>query len=650
MALTEEQLEIISEAIQPLFQYLEKEVIADIARRIKKTLMYSRTAELQAMSMRELGYSPAKIRKEAMKLLNADPEFRKAVAKNTLEYKREVRGIINDITKEAYLANDEIVANAGNMAWVNDLSVWKDAGKELTDNSFLHQLIESFAAQTDGDLKNMTQTTGFKTMSGYEAVENAYKRELDKAVIKICSGTFSRDKVVRDVVHDLAQSGLRSIDFASGYSMQLDTAARVALRTGCHQLAGKVTDKNIEQTGENLVYVSKHWGARNTGAGHANHEQWQGKVYFIKDGTDYSEEAKRIGQDRIMSLYHATGYSADGTHANDPLGLNGYNCRHNHHPWFVGVSTLPKESPEPQSREINGKTYDYYAMTQRMRSMERGIRALKRERDALKQLKMPIDDINVKISRKTRDYEEFCGKCGINPAKNRLRYESGTADLKKTQAWKDYGIIKESAETMRRARSIRTENELNDVSKSAIINMNTYQEIIDYFMKKHGIEVHGFDKKVLFDIKTTLAGYDDILNEFPLARNKIKKISYNHSIKDCGNLRTNGLSEIGSAGLRDYGTGLHEATHALDLCLSSYGQHDFADEVIETARKNLKLRKNSKEYLNLRIKMTGSIIDIDKNYELISYGVETAKAGPDNILANEIYKVIGEKYEKIYAR
>ena len=36
--LTDEQLEYISAAIVPLFQYLEKEVIADIARRIAKTL------------------------------------------------------------------------------------------------------------------------------------------------------------------------------------------------------------------------------------------------------------------------------------------------------------------------------------------------------------------------------------------------------------------------------------------------------------------------------------------------------------------------------------------------------------------------------------------------------------------------------------
>lgn len=441
--LSEEQLEIISEAIQPLFQYLESEVIADIARRIKKTMTYTRTAELQALSMQKLGYSPARIRKEAMKLLNADAGYRKEVAKNTIKYKRTVRGIINNITKEAYKANNEIVANAGNMSWISDLSVWKAAGKNLADNSFLSQMVVAFAAQTAGKLQNLTQTTGFKVMSGYEAVENAYRRELDKAVIKICSGTFSQDKVLRDVVHDLAQSGLRSIDFASGHSMQLDTAARLAIRTGCHQMAGKMLDKNIENTGENLVYVSKHWGARNTGTGHANHEQWQGKVYYIKSGKDYTEEASRIGQAYIMDLWYSTGYSADGEHENDPLGLNGYNCRHNHHPWFEGVSTFPKDQPEPKPVTVNGKTYDYYAMTQKMRSMERGIRALKREKEALGILGMDSREVGAKIKRRTAEYMEFCKTCGVPENTTKLRYECGTSDVKKTKAWKEYESEKE---------------------------------------------------------------------------------------------------------------------------------------------------------------------------------------------------------------
>lgn len=480
--LTDEQLEYISAAIVPLFQYLEKEVIADIARRIAKTLTYSRTAELQAIAMMKLGYSPARIRKEAMKMLNADPDFRKAVAKNTLEYKREVRKIINDITKAAYKANEEIVAGAGNMSWANDLSVWKEAGKELTDNSYLKELMDAFTAQTNGELKNMTQTTGFKTMSGYESIENAYRRELDKAVIKICSGTFSQDKVVRDVVHDLAQSGLRSIDFASSYSMQLDTAARLAIRTGCHQLAGKIQDENIKQTGENLVYVSKHWGARNKGTGHANHEQWQGRVYFIKEGRDYSEEAKRIGQDYITDLWRATGYSVDGVHESDPTGLYGYNCRHRHYVWFEGASSLPKEQAEPKPVTIDGKTYDYYAMTQKMRAMERNIRALKREKEAEEALGNDTRELQVKIKEKTAKYKEFCKMCGVPEETSRLRYECGTADLKKTKAWKKYTDITYESEL--RANTLSASDKIGDGEETVCIgqiDISKKQEAVEYF-------------------------------------------------------------------------------------------------------------------------------------------------------------------------
>ena len=384
MALTDEQLEIISDALLPLFQHLEKEVIVDVANRIKKSLAYTRSAEIKVESMQKMGFSPAKIRAEAMKMLKADAEFQKVVAENTLEHKREVKRLLGGILGDAQAEKDGILSDSADMSYFDDLRIWEQGGKQLTDNSFLPELIEVVQRQTRDTLTNLAKTTGFKTMSGSEAVEDLYRRELDKALIKVCTGTYTREQVVCDVVHNLANSGLRTVDYASGYSMQLDTAARLAMRTAAHQLSGKITDKNIEQTGENLVRVSKHWGARNGGVGHANHEQWQGKVYFVKEGHDYSEEAKRIGQDYITDMWRATGYSVDGAHENDPLGLYGYHCRHRHYPWFLGISELPKEDPEPQPVTINGKTYDYYAISQKQRSMERSIRALKREREALK--------------------------------------------------------------------------------------------------------------------------------------------------------------------------------------------------------------------------------------------------------------------------
>jgi len=443
MSLTDKQIEIMEDALVPLFDWLEKEVIADVARRIQKTTTYTRTAELQAMSMKELGYSPAKIRKEAMKLLNADPKYRKEVAKNTMEYKRAVRKLIAEIVREAKKANDTIIGNAGTMSWQDDLKVWKSNGITLTDKSFLGGLVDAYKAQTSGILKNLTNTTGFKTMSGFEPIMNLYRLELDKAIVKMTTGTFDRDTILRSTVHDLAQSGLRSIDYASGRTMQMDSAVRMAIRTGCNQLAAKVSDENMKKTDVNLVYVSTHWGARNKGTGVANHEDWQGKVYYVGAyQQEYQEEAHRVGQSKIESLYDATGYSADGTKPNDILGLHGVNCRHKHHPWFIGASSLPKEVPEPEPVVIDGKEYDYYAMTQRMRQFERDVRALKREKDACKVLGMDQTEINAKISQKTRDYYSFCQRAGVNAQSNRLRYESGTADFKKTESWKAYEKLK----------------------------------------------------------------------------------------------------------------------------------------------------------------------------------------------------------------
>lgn len=445
--LNEQQLEILSDTIRPLFQYLEREVILDIARRVQNTMTYTRTAELMAMDMQRLGFAPNKIRAEVLKALRADKEYQKAVEENTIAYKKEVKKLIDEIVERAKTLGDEIVSNAGNMSWVDDMSVWESAGKTLSDNSFLHDLQKAIAEQTIEEMVNLTRTTGFKTMSGFEAVGNAYRNELDKAMIKLCTGTFSQEKVLNDVIHNLAQSGLRSIDYASGYSMQLDTAAKTALRTGCGQIAAKIMDENIVRTNENLVYVSKHWGARNKGIGVENHELWQGKVYFIKPGEDYSEEAKRIGQDRIMDVWYSTGYSPDGSHVNNPLGLHGYNCRHQHYVWFLDASSLPDEQPEPSPVTINGKTYDYYQMTQKMRYMERNIRALKRELTARESLKLPRTEIKAKIKQKTREYEEFCRKCNVTERTTNLRVDSSAVDVTKTNAYRIYKGLAKSTNT-----------------------------------------------------------------------------------------------------------------------------------------------------------------------------------------------------------
>ena len=373
-----------------------------------------------------------------MKKLNADKDFRKEVAKNTVEYKKEISKLIQKIENDAYKAGDKILAAAGDMAWYDDLAVWKQAGKLLTTSaSTLCMLVDGIKKQTKGEMKNLTRTLGFKTKGGFASVGNAYRNELDKAMIKLMSGTFSQEQVFNDTVRNLAQSGIKTVIYGNR-AENLDVAVSRALRTGAHQIAGEIQNNNIKEMGENLVYVQEHAGARNTGVGVANHEEWQGKVYYIKPGTDYSEEAKRVGQQNIEDLWECTGYSVDNMHINDPAGLFGYNCRHLYNVWFEGVSSLPAKQPVKPPVVWNGKVLDFYAQTQEARKQERNIRALKRERDALERTGQDTTEIKKKLSEAGRKYKQFCKVCKFPPNTTRTRYESGTADLTKTKAYREY--------------------------------------------------------------------------------------------------------------------------------------------------------------------------------------------------------------------
>ena len=66
------------------------------------------------------------------------------------------------------------------------------------------------------------------------------------------------------------------------------------------------------------------------------------------------------------------------------------------------------------------------------------MRALRREKEALTELGYDTNEIDVKIKQKRREYSEFCEACHQKEQPNRMRYECGTSNLRKTKAWKEY--------------------------------------------------------------------------------------------------------------------------------------------------------------------------------------------------------------------
>lgn len=406
-ALSEEQIEILADKyIIGLYQQMEDEVIADIARRVKATGRYTETAELMAKDMIEQGYSADKIRAAVMQSIRADKDYQMAVAENTLKAKQEIQDIIDKTVAKAKVQGKELIAQAGSMAWNNDLSMWEEQGEDLKKPNSMSQLIKAAQKQTVGELKNLTRSVGFKNvLLGTTGVKGMYQREMDLALLKVCTGTFSYDAAVDECIHRLAQSGLRTIDYASGKSYQLDTAARMCVRTGMSQLSGKITEANLQQSDHDLVITSQHMGSR------PEHAVWQNKVF------SYSGKNKKY-----PDFVKETGY---GT----VTGLKGANCTHDFYPYWEGASVVPDNVTVPEPKVIDGKKYTYYQMTQQQRKMERQIRATKREIEAQNIVGGDVTVLKNKLSRQMDQYVSFSDKAELRPKENRLRIIAGTSKL-----------------------------------------------------------------------------------------------------------------------------------------------------------------------------------------------------------------------------
>lgn len=378
--------------IANLYDQMENEVVADIARRVKKTNRFTETAEIQAKVLRAQGYSPAKIQAEVMKRLNADNDYLQFVAENTRAYKQEVKELIKETVAQAVIDGDALIAAAGDMAWNDDLQVWADHGVDLKKDNTLRQFQKAFTEQTVGELKNITRTTALQ-VAGVPILD-AYHHELDLAVLKVASGSFSFTQAMEDCCRRLGSNGVAVI-YPSGKKYSLEAATRMTMKTGLSQLAGKVTEHNLEKTGTALVYVSAHAGAR------PEHAEWQGKVYT------YTGKPSK----KYPDFYEATGY---GT----LTGLKGVNCSHEFYPHWEG-DPIP-EFREPDPVTVNGKDYTFYEATQEQRKMERQVRNMKREQAAAEAAgdQKKAAELEAKIRATRQEYGQFSQQAGL-----RAKYE-----------------------------------------------------------------------------------------------------------------------------------------------------------------------------------------------------------------------------------
>ncbi len=391
------------------------QALVSIAQRMEHSLLTAFVAGFRAVAP-HVSNAAANLRGKGMKnrelrrRISRDSAYRRAKSRQRGIYQRACRQAIQTARKEASEAVPKEIEQAVREAHEGDRALYRQAGQASPSDDGLDGLIDDIAGETTEIMDTLLRSAAYKQPGGgYVKARDIFLREVERAANEALSGGKSFDQAANEAVRNLAREGLKTVDYESGRVMQLDTAVRLNMQTAAAQANGRVAWENVKKTGTGYVEVSRHWGARTDGSGgHADHQAWQGQVYQV-DGRDGD----------YRNLTEATGYPGD------PLGLFGYNCRHNMYPFWPGISSPSKWPDEPPPREDHGKTYTHYQATQRQRELERQIRALKREALACEAQgdKGAFSRLSRRIEERQAEYKRFSEAMELRPKVERCGVE-----------------------------------------------------------------------------------------------------------------------------------------------------------------------------------------------------------------------------------
>lgn len=375
-----EYRESLSYSLEKKFIRLEERIMKDVIRRIRKTGEITSSADWQLLRYTLLGNS-------------------------TLDIEKRIKECLD----ESYPLTFELYDRVLEKEYVRYQALYEQINENIIpfdENIELQQLIDALQEQSNYELFNITKSLGFAIPDPvtnkilFTPILEFYNGVLDDAILDIASGAFDYESVIRKVVRQMTNSGLRTVAYGSGWSNRVDVAARRAVMTGISQLTGQISEMNAEKLGTNHFEVAWHAGARPT------HRPWQGKVWT---------------KEQLVSVCGL------GT----VTGLCGANCYHEYYPFVPGISERnwtdewleASDRKEDIPKKYGEKEYTAYEARQQQRKMETAMRGQREKVDLLKEAAANEDDIlnaRIKYQNQLYEYARFSNKMGLRQQRQRI--------------------------------------------------------------------------------------------------------------------------------------------------------------------------------------------------------------------------------------
>lgn len=383
---TPELLDALPEELTELYRALEDTLLDEICSRLK---LADQLNEVTVQDIRAL-------RSHGIDL----KDIEKAIRKTTGISEKKLKELLDDVVERNQKYYTELI----------DLA-------HITQPETLVSVEDTWAIyeQTKQTMRNLTRSMGFLVDAGRTMLPpaKAYQWALDNAVMQAQSGAISYNQAIKSAMKQLADSGLKVVDYESGRRDQIDVAARRAVMTAVNQLNRKYSEQSMDFLQTDLVQVEAHAGARDIDGpnGWENHKKWQGKLYRW---AEFAKKYPNASKGEYPDFERTCGIG-------DVTGILGANCRHSWSAFVEGV--MERTYTDKQLEHIDdglgctfeGKTYTAYEATQMQRRVERTIRNLKREKAAYKAAGLTEDEqaVNIRLRRLNAKYKAFSEAAGL---------------------------------------------------------------------------------------------------------------------------------------------------------------------------------------------------------------------------------------------
>lgn len=352
-----------------------------------------------------------------------------------LKYNTTVKDLLNELSKISGMSVKDLKAILERVAKENVgfADVYYKARKLETpiysENRALQRLVSSVYKTSGAEFKNIAKSTGFRILDSNGKpmlldINFTYNEIIDRCVMAISQGKETYQQAMRSTLKQLSSSGVRKIEYESGYSRRLDTSIRQNILDSMRQVSNESQQLFGQEFDSDGVEISVHLNPA------PDHELVQGRQFSNKEFENFQNDRKAVDYTGMVFEPEFEGY--------DRRFISEYNCYHYIFSIVLGVSKPQYSDKQLQeiinnknkTFEFDGKKYNMYEGTQLQRRIETAIR---QEKDTQILAKASEDNDLVlqsqtKITQLTTKYKQLCNTSGLP---NKLSTRTSVSGYKK---------------------------------------------------------------------------------------------------------------------------------------------------------------------------------------------------------------------------